>query len=92
MNKSQLVIAISESAGISLDQAEKMLLTALDGISTTLANGDSVSFVGFGKFGVKKRSARKVRNPQNGQEIMLESALVPFFKAGKNLKEQVDSK
>lgn len=91
MNKSQLISAIAESAGISLTEAEKMLNSTLNSITDTLTKGDSVSLVGFGKFGTKIRSARKVKNPQSGKEIMLEAKAVPFFKAGKALKEQVDS-
>ncbi len=91
MNKSQLVSAISESAGISLAQAEKALGAALDSIVDSLTKGDTVSLVGFGSFGVKKRAARKVRNPQTGKEMMVDAKSVPFFKAGKNLKETVDT-
>jgi DNA-binding protein HU-beta len=91
MNKSQLVSAIAESSGISVTQAEKVLAAALDGITTTLTEGNNVSLVGFGNFGVKKRAARKVKNPQTGVEMMIAAAVVPFFKAGKNLKEMVDS-
>lgn len=91
MNKSQLVSAMADSAGISLSKAEKALGVALDGITDTLTKGDVVSIVGFGSFGVKKRAARKVRNPRTGQEMMITARVVPFFKAGKNLKETVDS-
>jgi DNA-binding protein HU-beta len=92
MNKSQLISAIAESAGLSLTKAEKALGAALDSIVTTLTKGENVSLVGFGNFGVKQRSARKVKNPLTGQEMMIQAATVPFFKAGKNLKENVDSK
>lgn len=92
MNKSQLVSAMAEISGISLTKAEKALAAALDSISEALTQGGNVSLVGFGNFGVKKRAARKVKNPMTGQEMMIQAALVPFFKAGKNLKETVDSK
>lgn len=92
MNKSQLVSAIAEHAGISLTKAEKALGAALDSITTTLTKGQNVSLVGFGNFGVKQRAARKVKNPSTGQEMLIQAALVPFFKAGKNLKEVVDTK
>ena len=91
MNKSQLVSAIAESADLSLSKAEQALAVALDSIMETLAKQGSVSLVGFGRFGVKKRAARKVRNPQTGKEMMINAAIVPFFKAGKDLKETVDT-
>ena len=92
MNKAQLISNIADEAGISQTQAEKALMAALDGITATLTTGGSVSLVGFGSFGVRNRAARKVRNPQTGQEMMIKATVVPFFKAGKNLKETVDHK
>ena len=91
MNKSQLISAIAEVSNISLAKAEKVLGAALESIAETLAKGGNVSLVGFGNFGVKKRAARKVKNPMTGIEMLIQAALVPFFKAGKNLKETVDS-
>lgn len=90
MNKSQLISAIAESAGITVAKAEETLQAALNGITDTLTQGGSVAITGFGSFGVKKRAARKVRNPRTGQEMMLKDTIVPYFKAGKNLKETVD--
>lgn len=91
MNKSELVSAVAEGADISVSAAEKTLLAALEAISSTLAKGEAVSLIGFGNFGVKKRLARKVRNPRTGEEMMIKAVTVPFFKAGKNLKETVDT-
>jgi DNA-binding protein HU-beta len=90
MNKSQLISAIAERSGLTATKAEKTLSATLESIIGTLTEGGAVSLIGFGSFGVKKRSARKVRNPQTGAEIMLKEATVPFFKAGKGLKEEVD--
>lgn len=91
MNKSQLISTIAENANISVSESEKLLAATLDGIVETLTRGDSVSLVGFGSFGVRKRAARKVRNPQTGNEMLINAAIVPYFKAGKGLKEQVDT-
>ena len=91
MNKSQLVSAIAEKAELSITEAEKALAAALDSIVSSLTKGESVSLVGFGSFGVRKRASRKVRNPRTGQEMMIKEAIVPFFKAGKGLKEEVDT-
>lgn len=90
MNKAQLVSAIANKAELSQAKAEKALAAALDSIIDTLTKGESVSLVGFGNFGVKQRAARKVRNPRTGQEMMIKAATVPFFKAGKNLKDVVN--
>src|ERR1700728_2155950 len=92
MNKSQLVSAIADKVEISQAKAEQVLDATLDSIIKALIEGGGVSLVGFGSFGVKKRAARKVRNPRTGVEMMTKAAIVPFFKAGKNLKDTVDAK
>lgn len=92
MNKSQLIAYIAESSELAIAKAEKVLAAMLNSIEVSLTNGDSVSLVGFGNFGVKERAARKVRNPQTGKEMQINAAVVPYFKAGKALKEQVDTK
>jgi DNA-binding protein HU-beta len=91
MNKSQLVSAIATKAELSVTKAEQALAAALDSIVDTLTKGESVSLVGFGSFGVRQRASRKVRNPRTGMEMTVKAAVVPFFKAGKNLKEEVDT-
>ncbi|HEX2548796.1 MAG TPA: HU family DNA-binding protein [Gammaproteobacteria bacterium] len=91
MNKSQLISTIAEGAGLPVNKAEKTLAATLNCIVETLTQGGSVSLVGFGNFGVKTRAARKVRNPKTGEEMVIEESVVPFFKAGKGLKEQVDT-
>lgn len=89
MNKYQLVSAIAENASLSLSTAEKIVDATLGGIVDTLTQGKDVTLVGFGRFGVKQRAARKVRNLQTGQEMVVKATTVPFFKAGKELKETV---
>ncbi|MEZ9411565.1 HU family DNA-binding protein [Vibrio lentus] len=81
MNKSQLVEHIATSADISKDQAGTALNALVEGISTTLANGDDVSILGFGSFKVNARAAR------TGEEIQISASKTPAFKAGKALKE-----
>ncbi|MCL5046712.1 MAG: HU family DNA-binding protein, partial [Actinobacteria bacterium] len=58
-------------------------------ITGPLKQGDKVSLVGFGTFDIRKRLARKGRNPQTGKEIKIAARKVPVFKAGKPLKEAV---
>ena len=60
-------------------------------IDNSLKKDDSVVLVGFGTFSVRSRAARTGRNPQTGQEIQIKAAKVPAFKAGKALKDAVNS-
>lgn len=91
MNKSDLVAKIAEKIDIPVSKAEEILSALLEGIMKTLKQGETVTLVGFGRFGIKKRAARKVRNPRTGAEMQVKAKVVPFFKAGKELKETVDS-
>jgi DNA-binding protein HU-beta len=90
MNKTDLVSKIADKMEISLTQAEGVIAAFLEGIAKTLKKGETVSLVGFGRFGVKQRAARKVKNPRTGAEMQVKAKSVPFFKAGKELKETVD--
>lgn len=92
MNKMELISSIAEKTGLSVTEAEKTLRTAIDTIVASLQKGEDVTLIGFGRFGVKQRAARKVKNPQTGKEMTLDATIVPFFKAGKNLKDLVDAK
>ena len=89
MTKQDLVAKMAVDANISKKAAEDALNSFLNGVKGSLGNGESVSLIGFGTFGVSQRSARKGRNPQTGAEIDIPARTVPTFKAGKGLKDAV---
>jgi DNA-binding protein HU-beta len=89
MNKDEIVEIISEQAEITKAAAMRALNAMLDGIKNALKKDDPVVIVNFGTFTVKKRAARKGRNPSTGEEINIKAAKVVGFKAGKALKEAV---
>lgn len=70
--------------------AEATLNAFVNVVSETLAKGDKVQLVGFGSFEVRKRAARKGRNPQTKEEIKIPASKAPVFKAGKALKDLVN--
>ncbi|GAB5490932.1 MAG: HU family DNA-binding protein [Phototrophicaceae bacterium] len=90
MNKSELVSAMAEAAGITKAEADKALDAFTDTVTSALKKGDKVSLVGFGTFSTSERAARKGRNPQTGAEIQIAARTVPKFKAGKGLKDALD--
>lgn len=92
MNKAELIASIADKTGMSLKEAEKTLKSTIDTIVTSLQKGEDVTLIGFGRFGLKKRAARKVKNPRTGQEMMIQDSIVPFFKVGKHLKDLIDTK
>ncbi|MDD5757775.1 MAG: HU family DNA-binding protein [Desulfobulbaceae bacterium] len=87
MNKSELVTAIAENAGITKADASRALQALLESLTTAMTNGDSVSLTGFGSFSVNERAARTGRNPSNGKALKIAAKKVPKFKPGKALKE-----
>jgi DNA-binding protein HU-beta len=90
MNKSDLIDAIAKSADLPKAAAGRALDALIDSVTDALKTGDPVTLVGFGTFAVKERSSRVGRNPKTGDPIEIKAAKVPYFKAGKNLKDAVN--
>ena len=90
MNKAELVAAVAEKTGETKKSAEAALNAIVEVITGTLAKGDKVQLVGFGSFEVRKRAARKGRNPQTKEEIKIPASKAPVFKAGKAFKDAVN--
>ena len=91
MNKTDLLDAIASAADLSKADAGRALDAVVDSITDSLKKGDPVSLVGFGTFQVKPRAAREGRNPQTGATIQIAASNQPSFKAGKALKDAVNS-
>ena len=89
MNKTELIAAVAESAGLSKKDTERVVNTALDTITTALCKGEKVQISGFGTFEVKDREARVGRNPHTKEAIEIPATKVPGFKASKTLKDTV---
>ena len=88
MNKGELINAVAAS-GLTKKDSETAVNAVFGAIGDALAKGDSVQLIGFGSFGVKERPAREGRNPRTGETVKIAAAKVPFFKAGKALKDKV---
>jgi len=91
VNKQELIENIADSADVTKAAAGRALDAVINSVTGALTKGDSVILVGFGTFNVRDRAARTGRNPQTGEEIQIAAAKVPAFKAGKALKEAVNS-
>ena len=91
MNKAELVAAIAAKTGESKKSAEETVNAFVDVVTEALKGGEKVQLVGFGSFEVRKRAARKGRNPQTKEEIKIPASKAPVFKAGKALKELVNN-
>ena len=91
MNKSELIAAMAAKTGETKKNAEASLNALIDVVTESLVKGDKVQLVGFGSFEVRKRAARKGRNPQTKEEIKIPASKAPVFKAGKALKDLVNN-
>ena len=89
MNKPELVRAIVEKTEAKKKDVEEFVGAFVETVEEALAGGDKVALIGFGTFGVRDRKARKGVNPKTGKPINIPATKVPFFKAGKTLKEMV---
>ena len=92
MNKTELVAAMADQAGVSKKDAEKVLKAFTDVVSGELKKGGKVQLVGFGTFEVSMRAAREGRNPATKKPIKIPASKAPKFKAGKAFKDALNTK
>ena len=91
MNKTELIAAVAEKAGLTKKDVEKTITATLETVKEVVAKGDKVQVVGFGTFEVAERAERTGRNPQTGKDIVIPASKSPKFKAGKALKDIVNA-
>ena len=91
MNKSELVKALADQANISLDEATLVVNTFVDSMKDSLLEGGRVEIRGFGSFKVKEYGSYAGRNPRTGEKVAVEPKCLPFFRAGKELKEYLNA-
>ncbi len=89
MTKAEFVSLVASKAGLTKKDSEAALDATLGAISELLTKGESVTFVGFGTFGVIERAARTAKVPSTGKEIKVPAKKAVKFKVGKNLKDAV---
>ena len=90
MNKAELIAAVAEKAELTKKDAEKAVNAFVETVEGALKKDDKVQMVGFGSFEVRKRAARKGRNPQTKEEITIPASTVPVFKAVKAFKDSIE--
>jgi integration host factor subunit beta len=92
MTKAELVEKVANQINLTKKQTEVVVNTVFSSITDSLADGKKVELRGFGSFRIRQRNARVGRNPKSGQKVDVPSKKVPFFKAGKELRELVDER
>ena len=89
MNKTDLIAVVSQAAGLTKKDTERVINAAIDAITASLVEGEKVQLSGFGTFEVKDREARIGRNPHTKEAIEIPATRVPSFKASQALKDTV---
>lgn len=87
MNKPELVAKIVEQMNLTKKQVEEVTAVLFDVIMEALVKGDKVVISGFGTFEVHERAKKIGRNPQTGEEILIEGSKAPVFKSAKVFKD-----
>ncbi|MBI5344614.1 MAG: integration host factor subunit beta [Deltaproteobacteria bacterium] len=91
MTKSELIETVATRvSNFSRKDIEIIVDTLFKSMTDTLSKGNKVEIRGFGSFKIKKREGRQGRNPKSGENIFIESKKVPFFKAGKEIRERIN--
>jgi len=92
MTKSDLIARLAKCyPQLTAKDAEAVVNAILAAMTSSLVKGQRIEIRGFGTFKINHRPPRTVRNPKSGQQVQVPEKFVPHFKAGRELRERVDS-
>ena len=89
MNKTELIAAMAEKAGVSKKDTEAVLNAFIETVQEAVKADDKVQLVGFGTFEARERAAREGINPLTKEKIQIAASKVPAFKVGKAFKDML---
>jgi len=90
MTKVDIVSSVYEKVGFSKKEAMRVVETIFDILKEALERGEKVKISGFGNFMVRKKRARRGRNPQTGNDIEISSRKILTFKPSQVLKNELN--
>jgi integration host factor subunit alpha len=91
MTKADLVEIVFEKVGLSKKEAQDIIEIIFDTVKNSFVEGESVKIPGFGTFNVRKKAARRGRNPQTGEELIISPRRVLTFKASNQFKASIET-
>lgn len=92
MTKRRLIEELqTRHSGFSHRQSETIINAMFEEMAAVLARGERIEIRGFGSFGVKQRRARLGRNPKSGVAVDVDAKRIPFFRAGKELRLELNA-
>lgn len=89
MTKNELIEKVAKKASLTKRASSDAVNSTFNIIRDSLVRGEKVVISGFGTFLIRKRAARRGRNPQTGQAIQIPQTKIPGFTAGKTIKRQI---
>ena len=92
LTRNELLNRLVETTECTKRQGETILNTLFDTMTESLVQGDGIELRGFGSFRIRERDARTGRNPRTGERVDVQPKKVVFFRPGKGLKDQINSK
>jgi integration host factor subunit beta len=90
LTKAELVEEVAKATQVTKKQAEEIVNTVFQTIVESLRSGKKIELRGFGSFRIRSRGARIGRNPKTGERVEVPPKRIPYFKPGKELKEQLN--
>ena len=91
MTKAELVDEVADQTGLPKKHAEVVVSTVFESIVDSLKAGEKIELRGFGSFRIRERDSRMGRNPKTGEKVAVPAKRIPYFKPGKDLREQLNS-
>lgn len=92
MNKSELIDIVAKEVNLPRNKIEKAIFVLFESLVASMARGVRIEIRGLGSFEIRNYGAYTGRNPRTGESISVAAKRLPFFKAGKELKERVDGR
>jgi integration host factor subunit beta len=89
VTKKEIVKEISEALGLTQLKTKEIVQKTFDAIVETLLQERRIELRNFGVFEVKRRKARKARNPRTGEKVDVGPKNVVTFKPGKEMEERI---
>jgi integration host factor subunit alpha len=89
MTRAKLAKTIFEKVGLPKKEAQEIIEVILDTMKQTLTEGESVKISGFGTFNVRRKTPRRGRNPQTGEEMEISARKVVTFRPSSILRSKV---
>lgn len=90
MTKSKLVEIIAKDVRLARTKAEELVTCVFDVMEESLVKGQRIEIRGFGSFEIRSYDAYQGRNPRTGRPVSVKPKKLPFFKAGKELRERIN--